>query len=151
MSQSANVRVHESQEGILCAVCGNPLPARPERRYRRHCSPACRVKGWHAMQARLPLDPAPEPVMPIGPTPEQIRRAQKPQTVQVLRMLQAAGARGVTTRGFLGAFIGNHKARIYELRAVGWPILRVDESSHSSRYTLLGPPPPEVLGRLEGG
>jgi len=147
MSQSANVRVQMSQEAILCAVCGDPLPARPERRYRRHCSPRCRIEGWR--QARLPLDPAPEPVMPIGPTPEQIRKAHKPGTIKVLRLLQAAGPRGVTTGEFLAAYIGRFGARLAELKAVRWQILRVDESAHSSRYTLIGPPPPEVLAQME--
>jgi hypothetical protein len=65
-------------------------------------------------------------------------------------MLQAAGSRGVTTGEFLAAYIGRFGARLGELKDVRWQMLRVDESAHSSRYTLVGPSPPDVLGKLEG-
>lgn len=72
--------------------------------------------------------------MAIGPTPQQIRKSKKPQTVKVLRMLQAGPC---STRDFLAAFIGNHKARVYELRQVGHVINRTDLSENKSLYELV--------------
>lgn len=125
--------------------CGKQLAGRQIR----FCSESCRWRLWdeaHPRQARLPLDPPPEPVQLLGPTPEQLRHAQKPQTIRVLRLLQAAGLRGVTTGEFLASYIGRFGARLGELKAVGHQILRVDESAHSSRYTLVGPPPVVLHG-----
>ena len=119
----------------FCDVCRAPLTRRQER----FCSDGHRWTAWdqaHPRQARLPVDPPMEPVQVIGPTPEQIRRAQKPQTIKALRMLQAAGPRGVTTGEFLGAYIGRLGARIFELRGAGWRIRRLAVGDHGHRYIL---------------
>jgi len=122
-----------------CCRCGEPTPpAKPGYpRKRLFCSNACRTQFWdaeHPRQKRLPLEPPTELVQRIGPTPEDVRKAKKPQTVKVLRMLQEGPK---TTHDFLGAFIGRFGARIGELRQVGHTIRRKDLSGCSSVYMLV--------------
>ena len=88
-------------------------------------------------QALIPADPPVELVQRIGPTPEDIRRAQKPQAVRVLRMLQDGP---VHTRDFLSAGIGRFGARVAELRAVGHEILTTKLGEHGAVYRLVGAP-----------
>ena len=91
------------------------------------------------MSTQRPLDftPPAELVQRLGPTPEQIRKAQKPQTVRVLRMLQEGPK---TTGDFLEAHIGRFGARIAELRDVGHAIERADLSDSSALYILVSSP-----------
>lgn len=86
-------------------------------------------------QALIPADPPVELVQRIGPTPEDIRRAQKAQTVRVLRMLQDGPQ---TTHTFLAAFIGRFGARLEELRKVGHRIETKKTGRHSAVYVLVG-------------
>lgn len=118
--------------------CGKPLSGRSGRKF---CSDACRWNAWdraHPRQHRLKFEPPPEPVLPIRPTPKEILRAQKPQTVKTLRMLQEAGERGVTTGEFLRCYIARFSARLGELRAVGWRIRGARERDLSWRFWLEG-------------
>ena len=122
-----------------CPWCGSPVPPQDRRRGspKLFCSKACRTQFWEAKglrQKSLLFEPPPELVQRIGPTPEDIRRAAKPQTIRVLRMLQAGPK---TTHDFLGAFIGRFGARIGELRRVGHVIKRKDLSGSSSVYVLV--------------
>lgn len=131
------------QRGEPCA-CGQPLTGKQQD----YCSQKCRTLTWDAAhprihkatreQRRLPFRPALELVQLIGPTPEDIRRSQKAQTVKVLRMLQAAGPHGVTTHDFLAAGIGRFGARVGELRAVLWAITMTKLTPHSALYVLTG-------------
>jgi hypothetical protein len=75
-------------------------------------------------------------VQRLGPTPEQIRRAQKPQTVRVLAMLKRAGVMGCTTGDFIRAGIGRFGARVAELRAVGHQISMDKRTDHAALYVL---------------
>jgi len=90
-------------------------------------------------QQPLPFNPAPELVQRIGVTPRDIARAQKPQTIRVLAMLQAAGVLGCTTGDFLRAGIGRFGARVAELRAVGHVIQTVKLTDSSALYALEPP------------
>lgn len=86
-------------------------------------------------QAVLDFTPPPERVMLIRPTPEQIRKAKKPQTIRVLHMLQAGPC---STHDFFDARIGNHKARVHELRQVGHQIRTTSLSDSKALYVLVG-------------
>lgn len=130
-----------SKRRDACVRCGEPLPPF-ERRHgspRRFCSPECRTKSWdetHPRQHLIDFTPPAEPVQALGPTPAQIRKAQKPQTVKVLRMLQDGPK---TTRDFLAAYIGRFGGRIKELRDVGHTIITTKLTEHSALYVLIEP------------
>lgn len=129
----------------LCGWCRGRLSG---RRHQRYCGAACRTAAHNrrhprvdlaslspGLQRRLGFDPAPEPVQPLGASPEAIRAAQKPQTVRVLRRLQEGPA---TTGDFLRMGIGRFGARIDELRRVGWEISTELRGEHEAVYTLTG-------------
>jgi len=133
-----------------CARRGCLMPALPGGPGRRgghgvFCGSSCRAHAhkhpaddmrW-PQQALIPADPPVELVQRIGPTPEDIRRAQKAQTVRVLLMLRAGPVR---TGDFLSAGIGRFGARIGELRCVGHEILTTKTSEHGAVYRLVGEP-----------
>jgi len=133
---------------LVCGFCGASVPAETRSGTpRRFCSSQHRSAAWDREHPRVPLatvpvsiqrrlgfTPPPEPVQVLGPTPEQIRDAQKPQTVRVLRMLQAGPC---TTGDFLRAGIGRFGARVDELRRAGWRIATAARGDHGAMYVLI--------------
>jgi hypothetical protein len=64
----------------------------------------------------------------------------KPQAREVLKMLRAAGDRGVSNGDFIRAYIERFGGRICEMRKLGWEIETVREGQGRSRYFLRGEP-----------
>lgn len=72
----------------------------------------------------------------------------KPATRRVLRALQAAGGRGMTTHDLCQPHVGGVRfsARLYEIRAEGYQIKSQRERAGSTRYVLIDPPELERFG-----